>query len=133
MAKRKRKQNCKGSKDPKIIGGDMRFSQITEDAPGKDIRNMISTIALSLIATGREQVSVQSLINEIKKRTNIDVPYNVMMDILNELPFVQDANSDIVTLQGSDTTPSGDNAESSEEQVTDMATKAAANNLKQDI
>ncbi len=111
----------------------MRFSQITEDAPGKDIRNMISTIALSLIASGKEQISVQSLINEIKKRTNIDVPYNVMMDILNELPFVQDANSDIVTLQGNDTTPSGDNAESSEEQVSDMATKAAANNLKQDI
>lgn len=110
----------------------MRYSQITEDAPGKDIRNMISTIALSLIATGREQISVQSLINEIKKRTNIDVPYNVMMDILNELPFVQDANSDIVTLQGNDTT-SGIDAESSEDKVEDMATKAAAKNLKQDF
>lgn len=109
----------------------MRFKQITEDAPGKDIRNMISTIALSLIATGREQVSIQSLINEIKKRTNIDVPYNVMMDILNELPFIQDANSDMVTLQGNDTDISGD-IESPEEQVTDMATKAASNNLKQD-
>lgn len=111
----------------------MRFSQITEDAPGKDIRNMISTIALSLIASGREEISVQSLINEIKKRTNIDVPYNVMMDILNELPFVQDANSDIVTLQGNDTDPSGDNVESSEEQVTDMATKAASKDLTKDI
>lgn len=106
----------------------MRFSQITEDAPGKDIRNMISTVALSLIATGREQISIQSLVNEIKKRTNIDVPYNVMMDILNELPFVQDVNSDMVTLQGSDATP--DDVESSEEQVSDMATKAAVSNLK---
>ncbi|SOK58569.1 hypothetical protein [Yersinia phage fHe-Yen9-04] len=111
----------------------MRFNQITEDAPGKDIRNMISTIALSLIATGREQISIQSLINEIKKRTNIDVPYNVMMDILNELPFVQDANSDMVNLQGTDTSPDGDSIESPEEQVTDMATKAASANLKQDI
>ena len=56
-----------------------------------------------------------------------------MMDILNELPFVQDANSDIVTLQGNDATPSGDNVESSEDKVEDMATKAAANNLKQDF
>lgn len=111
----------------------MRFNQITEDAPGKDIRNMISTIALSLIASGREEVSVQSLINEIKKRTNIDVPYNVMMDILNELPFVQDANSDIVQLQGTDTQPAGDDVESSEEQVTDMATKAASKDLTKDI
>ena len=110
----------------------MRFNQITEDAPGKDIRNMISSIALSLIATGREQVSVQSLVNEIKKRTNIDVPYNVIMDILNTLPFVQDANSDIVTLQGTDTSPDGgSSSETSEEQVSDMATKAASNNLKQ--
>lgn len=111
----------------------MRFSELTEEAPGKDIRNMISTIALSLIATGREEVSVQSLINEIKKRTHIDVPYNVMMDILNELPFVQDTNSDVVTLQGSDTSTDGmevADGESSEEQVTDMATKAASANLK---
>lgn len=112
----------------------MRYNDLTEDAPSKDIRNMISTIALSLIASGKEQVSVTSLINEIKKRTNIDVPYNVMMDILNELPFVQDANSDIVTLQGSDVdSNSMDSGESSEEQVSDMATKAASSNLKQDF
>lgn len=111
----------------------MRFNELTEEAPGKDIRNMISTIALSLIASGREQISIQSLINEIRKRTNIDVPYNVMMDILNELPFVQDANSDMVTLQGTDTSTGGmevSDEESSEEQVEDMATKAASANLK---
>lgn len=108
----------------------MKFSELTEDAPSKDIRNMITSIALSLVATGRENVSVQSLISEIKKRTNIDVPYNVMMDILNELPFVSDANSDMVTFNGSDenTSTSG---ESSEEVVSDMATKAASSNMKQ--
>jgi len=54
------------------------------------------------------------------------------MDILNTLPFVQDANSDIVTLQGTDTSPDGGaSAETSEEQVSDMATKAASSNLKQ--
>lgn len=111
----------------------MRFSQITEEAPSKDIRNMISTIALSLIASGREQISVQSLVNEIKKRTHIDVPYNVMMDILNELPFVQDASSDMITLQSVDSTGGGmevADEETPEEQVTDMATKAASANLK---
>lgn len=108
----------------------MKFSELTEDAPSKDIRNMITSIALSLVATGRENVSVQSLISEIKKRTNIDVPYNVMMDILNELPFVSDANSDMVTFNGSDenTSTSG---KSSEEVVSDMATKAASSNMKQ--
>lgn len=108
----------------------MKFSELTEDAPSKDIRNMITSIALSLVATGRENVSVQSLIGEIKKRTNIDVPYNVMMDILNELPFVSDANSDMVNFTGADDSGSeGD--ESSEDIVSDMATKAASSNLKQ--
>lgn len=110
----------------------MRFEQITEVAPSKDIRNMISTIALSLISSGREEVSVQSLVNEIKKRTHIDVPYNVMMDILNELPFVQDANSDMVTFIGGDTgmDSSKTEEETSEEKVNDMATKAASSNIK---
>lgn len=112
----------------------MRFNQITEEAPSKDIRNMISTIALSLISSGREQISIQSLVNEIKKRTHIDVPYNVMMDILNELPFIQDASNGIVTLQGNDA-GAGEmevsDEETSEEQVTDMATKAASSNLNQ--
>ena len=84
----------------------MKYNQLTEEAPAKDIRAMLSTIALSLLASGRTEVSVKSLTNEIRKRTNIDVPYNVMMDVLNSLPFVQDANSDTVTLtsQGTDST-----------------------------
>ncbi|EON7637154.1 hypothetical protein FOI42_RS02085 [Escherichia coli] len=106
----------------------MKFSDLTEDAPPKDIRNMITSIALSLVSSGREEVNLQSLISEIKKRTNIDVPYNVMMDILNTLPFVQDVNSDIVKFAGADgdTNPSPDGQENSEEQVTDWATKAAS-------
>lgn len=108
----------------------MRFSDLTEEAPAKDIRNMITSVALSLIASGRENVSVQSLIAEIKKRTNIDVPYNVMMDILNSLPFVQDTNSDIVQFSGSDES-SSEEGESSEDIVSDMATKAATNNINQ--
>lgn len=110
----------------------MRFRQITEEAPSKDIRSMISTIALSLISSGREQVNVQSLVNEIKKRTGIDVPYNVMMDILNELPFVQDVDSTTVTFNSNDTEGdvSGDETESSEEIVRDMATKAASKSIE---
>jgi hypothetical protein len=108
----------------------MKFSDLTEDAPAKDIRNMITSVALSLVASGRENVSVQSLIAEIKKRTNIDVPYNVMMDILNSLPFVQDANSDMVQFAGADES-SSEEVESSEDIVSDMATKAASSNLNQ--
>lgn len=109
----------------------MRFRQITEQAPSKDIRSMISTIALSLIASGREQVNIQSLVNEIKKRTGIDVPYNVMMDILNELPFVQDADASTVTFNSNDTEESGmDETESSEDVVRDMATKAASKSVE---
>lgn len=108
----------------------MRFSDLTEDAPGKDIRNMVTSIALSLVATGREQISLQSLINEIKSRMNIDVPYNVMVDILNTLPFVQDVNSDIVQFSGNDTSTEQNPGESSEDQVLDMATKAASSNMK---
>lgn len=106
----------------------MRFEHITEEAPSRDIRNMISTIALSLIASGREQINVNSLISEIKKRTNIDVPYNVMMEILNELPFVQSSNSDIVTLGNNDSSEMIQ-PESSEEVVRDMATKAASKDI----
>lgn len=107
----------------------MKFSDLTEVAPGKNIRNMIMTTALSLIASGREEINVNSLIGEIKKRTNIDVPYNVMMDILNSLPFVQDsADPDIVKL-GSTDEPVGQE-EDSEDIVADMATKAASSSLK---
>lgn len=109
----------------------MRFSDLTEEAPGKDIRNMITTIALSLMSTGREDVNVQSLISEIKKRTNIDVPYNVMMDILNSLPFVQDANSDVVTFVGNSADGLGELEQDSEDQVEDWATKAAVSANKQ--
>lgn len=108
----------------------MRFSELTEDAPSKDIRNMITSIALSLVATGRENISIQSLVSEIKKRTNIDVPYNVMMDILNELPFVSDVNSDVVNFAGNDAN-SSEESESSEDIVSDMATKAASSSMKQ--
>lgn len=106
----------------------MKFSDLTEDAPPKDIHNMITSIALSLVSSGREEVNLQSLISEIKKRTNIDVPYNVMMDILNSLPFVQDINSDMVKFSGADesTNSSPDGQANSEEQVSDWATKAAS-------
>lgn len=109
----------------------MRFKDLTEEAPGKDIRNMITTIALSLVSSGREEVNLQSLIAEIKKRTNIDVPYNVMMDILNSLPFVQDANSDVVTFSGNDSESTGEVEQTSDEQVEDWATKAAVAANKQ--
>ena len=109
----------------------MRFRDLTEEAPGKDIRNMITTIALSLVSSGREEVNLQSLIAEIKKRTNIDVPYNVMMDILNSLPFVQDANSDVVTFTGNDSESTGEVEQNSEDQVEDWATKAAVAANKQ--
>ncbi|ELW0836300.1 hypothetical protein ACRYKS_20330 [Escherichia coli] len=109
----------------------MRFQDLTEEAPGKDIRNMITTIALSLVSSGREEVNLQSLIAEIKKRTNIDVPYNVMMDILNSLPFVQDANSDVVTFTGNDSESTGEVEQNSEDQVEDWATKAAVAANKQ--
>lgn len=108
----------------------MKFSELTEVAPEKNIQSMIMTTALSLVATGREEVKLQSLIGEIKKRTNIDVPYNVMVDILSNLPFVTDVNSDVVTFGGEDTSTDAPE-EDSEDIVADMASKAAASNLKQ--
>ena len=108
----------------------MKFSDLTEDAPSKNIRSMIMTTALSLVATGREEVKLQALIKEIKKRTNIDVPYNVMVDILNSLPFVQDVNSDVVTFGAEGDTSTDAPEESSEEIVSDMASKAASSSLR---
>lgn len=108
----------------------MKFSDLTEDAPAKNIQNMIMTTALSLVASGREEVRLQALINEIKKRTNIDVPYNVMVDILNKLPFVQGVNSDTVTFGSEGDTSTDAEGESSEEIVSDMASKAASSSLK---
>lgn len=102
----------------------MRYNDLREVAPGKDIRTMLSTIALSLISSGRYEISTQSLSSEITKRTGIQVPYGVMMDILNSLPFVQDANSDTITLASN-----GENQEEQEEPDTmnDMADAAEAN------
>lgn len=107
----------------------MRYSELTEDAPPKDIQNLIQSIALSLIGSGREQVHTQNLVNEIKKRMGIDIPYGVLMDILNTLPFVQDANSDVITFASNDSDGTADEEESSEQQVQDMATKAASKDI----
>lgn len=103
----------------------MRYSELQEVAPGKDIRSMISTIALSLISSGRTEVNTKSLSTEIAKRTGIQVPYGVLMDILNTLPFVQDANSDLVTLSSN-----GEDEGSTEEEpdtMNDMAQAAEEN------
>ena len=107
----------------------MRYSELTEDAPPKDIQNLIQSIALSLIGSGREQVHTQNLVNEIKKRMGIDIPYGVLMDILNTLPFVQDANSDVITFSSNDSDGTAEQEESSEQQVQDMATKAASKDI----
>ncbi len=107
----------------------MKYSELTEDAPPKDISNLIQSIALSLIGSGREQVHTQNLVNEIKKRTGIDVPYGVLMDILNGLPFIQDANADLITLGSNDSDGTAEPEESSEQQVQDMATKAASKDI----
>lgn len=107
----------------------MRYSELTEDAPPKDIQNLIQSIALSLIGSGREQVHTQNLVNEIKKRMGIDIPYGVLMDMLNTLPFVQDANSDVITFASNDADGTADEEESSEQQVQDMATKAASKDI----
>lgn len=110
----------------------MRYKDLTEDAPAKNIQNMISTIALSLISSGKTEVSTKGLAAEIAKRTGIDVPYGVLMDVLMELPFIQDVNSDVVTLQSGNNSADSP-AESSEESVTDMATKAAVQSSKDKI
>lgn len=104
----------------------MYMKDLREDAPAKNIQDMISTIALSLISSGKTQFSTKGLATEIKKRTGIDIPYGTMMDILSTLPFVDDINAETITL-GTGGTSSGDAApeENSEELVSDMATKAA--------
>lgn len=100
----------------------MFMKDLREDAPAKNIQDMVSTIALSLISSGKTQFSTKGLSAEIKKRTGIDVPYGAMMDILSQLPFINDVNSDFITLGSSQME---EPVENSEEKVTDMATKAA--------
>ncbi|WNA16023.1 hypothetical protein XaC1_380 [Xanthomonas phage XaC1] len=107
----------------------MKYSQITEDAPPKDIQNLVQSIALSLIGSGKEQIGTQNLVNEIKKRFQIDIPYGVLMDMLNQLPFVQSATADTVTLGSNDADGTAEPGESSAEQVQDMAVKAASKDI----
>lgn len=104
----------------------MRYNDLREVAPAKNIQNMISAIALSLISSGREQVRTQSLSSEIEKRTGIQVPYGVLMDILNSLPYVTDANSETVTLQNSSEDSSEEDVEEPDTML-DMADAAEEN------
>lgn len=103
----------------------MKYSDImTEDAPAKNIHDLVSNIALSLISSGKSEFSTKGLSSEIKKRTGIDVPYGAMMNILSELPFVQSVTADSIVLSNSESsTPQGQptNAET----VEDMAVKSA--------
>lgn len=111
----------------------MRYSDLREDAPAKNIQDMISTIALSLITSGKTEVSTKGLAAAIAKRTGIDVPYGVLMDILMQLPFIQDVNSDVVTLSSGNDSADSSTGTSPEESVTDMATKAAVSASKDKI
>lgn len=70
----------------------MKYDQLREDAPSKNIESLIKTFVMSLVASGRTEVRTASIAKEIEKRYNINVPYGALMDILNSLPIVDDAN-----------------------------------------
>lgn len=105
----------------------MRYDQLREDAPSKNIESLIKTFVMSLVASGRTEVRTASIAKEIEKRYNINVPYGALMDILNSLPIVDDANEMNVSFGGENPDGVGsDTGESSEEKVRQMATKGAS-------
>lgn len=105
----------------------MKYDQLREDAPSKNIESLIKTFVMSLVASGRTEVRTASIAKEIEKRYNINVPYGALMDILNSLPIVDDANEMNVSFGGENPNGVGSgDGESSEEKVRQMATKGAS-------
>lgn len=112
----------------------MKYSDlIVENATfnNPEVINIIKSIALALLSNGHTELSTDSLIKEIQQRTGINIPYNVMMNVLESLPFIASVDEQNITLT-QDTSSSDKSSNSPKKDVTDMATSAAVSEFNKE-
>ena len=88
-----------------------------------NIEAMVKAITMASMKNGIQDLSTESIQAEIKRKFNIDIPYNDLMNILSGLPYITDSNSNDVVFsddEADDSEPSD-----SAELVSQMATKGA--------
>jgi len=97
---------------------------LIESSLPNNIEAMVKAITMASMKNGIQDLSTESIQAEIKRKFNIDIPYNDLMNILSGLPYVSDSSSNDVVF--SDEEATGDETPSdSAELVSQMATKGA--------
>lgn len=96
---------------------------LVESSLPNNIEAMVKAITMASMKNGIQDLSTESIQAEIKRKFNIDIPYNDLMNILSGLPYITDSNSNDVVFsddEADDSEPSD-----SAELVSQMATKGA--------
>ena len=96
---------------------------LVESSLPNNIEAMVKAITMASMKNGIQDLSTESIQAEIKRKFNIDIPYNDLMNILSGMPYITDSNSNDVVFsddEADDSEPSD-----SAELVSQMATKGA--------
>lgn len=97
---------------------------ITESSLPNNIEAMVKAITMASMENGIQDLSTDSIQAEIKRKFNIDIPYNDLMNILSGLPYVSDSSSNAVVFSDEESVDDATPADSAE-LVSQMATKGA--------
>ena len=96
---------------------------LVESSLPNNIEAMVKAITMASMKNRIQDLSTESIQAEIKRKFNIDIPYNDLMNILSGLPYIADSTSNDVVFsdeEADDSEPSD-----SAELVSQMATKGA--------
>lgn len=105
----------------------MRYSDlINENILGsqQDVRDMIQTIIMSLVAQGVDDIPTSMVSAELRKQANMEVPYGQLVDILLTIPLVGSADTETISFNNENEEMSTEHSEEdAKSKVAAMATK----------
>ena len=97
---------------------------LIESSLPNNIEAMVKAITMASMKNGIQDLSTESIQAEIKRKFNIDIPYNDLMNILSGLPYVADSSSNDVVFNDDESSDESEPTDSAE-LVSQMATKGA--------
>jgi len=101
---------------------DSLFEDI-DNTVSPEIQIMLTDYFMMSMENGMSTIPLDSVIEEVKKNTNIDIRPSDLINILSHIPTVSDVNSEEVTL--SDQRQDDNPIANSKDKVTDMAKQRA--------
>lgn len=106
----------------------MRYRDLREAAgPSGQIKDMVQMLLVTMTANGITEIQPEMLVADIKDKFNLDVSLSVLIDVVQELPTVQSADSQLIVMGNENEMPAEKGIEqSSKQKVADMAAKSPA-------